>query len=253
MSTVHESDAHGNQTASPHDREDMETRRPDCEEVRAALSAALDGEEPGLARAEVRRHLDTCPSCRRVADDLDRLAGVPGLPERVAARAAQVDRAGVWWVLRGLLAVVALGYLVTAVPEVLLSNDPHHGHLAHHLGIFEAAYGVTLLVVAARPARARALVPFTAVLAVGMVVFAVLDVANGEAFPLAEMSHLLEVAGLVLVWLLATRRGWPRPGAASDEGPGRSEGPADARPRLSVVPQRRGGTATTDDAGRLAG
>ncbi|MFZ4520000.1 MAG: zf-HC2 domain-containing protein [Microthrixaceae bacterium] len=229
----------------------MDPREPDCDEVRAAMSAALDGEDPGLSRAQVRRHLDGCPACRRVADDMDRLAGAPGLPERVAARAAELDRGGVWWVLRALLALVALGYLVTAVPEVLLSNDPHHGHLAHHLGIFEAAYGVTLLFVAARPARARALVPFTVVLAVGMVAFAVVDVANGEAFPLSEMSHLLEVAGLVLVWLLATRRGWPRPDAAAGDAPAGS-GPA-ATPHLSVVP---GDTATrrpAGGAGRLAG
>ena len=35
------------------------------------------------------------------------------------------------------------------------------------------------------------------------------DVADGHAPAFGELSHVLELAGLVLVWLLATRRGWP--------------------------------------------
>ena len=130
------------------------------------------------------------------------------LADRVVAAAGAVDRGGVWWVLRALLAVVAVAYLVVDVVALLFDDGPN-SHVAHHLGVFEVAYAVTLLFVAMRPARARALVPFTVVLAIGMVVFAVVDVADGHAPALGEVSHLLELAGLVLVWLLATRRGWP--------------------------------------------
>jgi predicted anti-sigma-YlaC factor YlaD len=219
---------------------------PTCDEVREALSARHDGEDPGLGWSAVRSHLEGCPGCRRYHAALGepalqpvrlRAEGPPAddLVEAVTRDAPGLDRAGVWWVLRALLALVAVAYLVTAVPEMAMTENLHHGHLARHLGIFEAAYGVMLLVVAVRPARARAVVPFTAVLAVGMAVVAIVDVARGKAFPLAESGHLLEVAGLVLVWLLAARRGWPR--RAGGSGSGRVPPvPRGAAAGLRVVP-----------------
>lgn len=176
-----------------------------------------------MADHTVRVHLRTCTTCRAFRDALDR----PDAPlaERVVRQAPAADRGSVWWVLRVLLGLVAVGYVLASVPELLLSADPHHGHLAHHLGIFEAAYGCALLLVAVRPARARAMVPFTVVLAIGMLVAALADVASGEALPLAELSHSLEFAGLVLVWLLATRRGWPGRAPEVDSGDPPSTGP----------------------------
>jgi hypothetical protein len=150
----------------------------------------------------------------------DRTTEDGDLADRVVAAAGRIDRAGVWWVLRALLAAVAVAYVVVDVIGLLLDDGPD-SHVAHHLGVFEIAYAVTLLWVAVRPARARALVPFTVVLAIGMAVFAVIDIVDGHAFPLSELSHLLELAGLVLVWLLATRRGWP--GRVRERG---GEGPA---------------------------
>lgn len=249
----------------------MSGSEPECEQVEAALSARLDGEDPGLDDDVVAVHLAGCAGCRAfeqrlgrpvldtsapptglapvrplravsAADTADPPAGPdpsPDLAARVTAVAAAEDRAGVWWVLRGLLAVVAVGYLATAVPELLFASDPHHAHLARHLGAFEAAYGVGLLFVAVRPAKARAMVPFTLTLAAVMFVVMVVDLVNGQAFLLNELSHVLEVAGLVLVWLLATRRGWPGrrdersrtsrgPGAAGSE-------PGGPRPTLVVA------------------
>ena len=147
------------------------------------------------------------------------------LADRVVAAAGPVDRSGVWWVLRALLAVVALAYIAVDVVGLLLDDGPE-SHVAHHLGVFEVAYAVTLLFVAVRPARARALVPFTVVLAIGMAVVAVVDIVGGHAFPLSELSHLLELAGLVLVWLLATRRGWPGRAPERDGRPAEGDGPA---------------------------
>jgi predicted anti-sigma-YlaC factor YlaD len=177
----------------------------ECVEVSEALSARHDGEAAPLSTAAVAAHLATCASCR----EFERSLSETELARKVVARSRRSASSTGWWVLRTLLALVAIGYLVTAVPEMLFTTDLHHGHLAHHLGVFEASYGVMLCLIAVRPARARAIVPFTAVLAIGMVAFAVTDMANGRAFPLAESAHLLELAGLVLVWLLATRRGWP--------------------------------------------
>ncbi len=152
------------------------------------------------------RRLRAAPGEPLVEGDPDDAA--TELADRVVAAAGSVDRGGVWWLLRAMLAVVAIAYLVVDVVALLLDDGPD-SHVAHHLGVFEVAYAVTLLCIAVRPARARALVPFTVVLAIGMVVFAVVDVAAGHAPAFGELSHVLELAGLVLVWLLATRRGWP--------------------------------------------
>jgi predicted anti-sigma-YlaC factor YlaD len=225
-----------------------------CDDVQSALSARLDGEDPGLAPAAVEAHLEGCPRCRDFAREVSRARALAPVPAgtappaaadragAVTAAAGRVDRGGVWWLLRALLGVVALGYLVTAVPELLFSNEPHHAHLARHLGAFEAAYGVALLFVAVRPAKARAMVPFTVALAAVMGVVMVVDLLNGEAAPLTELSHVLEVAGLVLVWALATRRGWPGRHDVRTHGPSRGAGPGveprppPSRPTLVVAP-----------------
>ncbi len=230
----------------------VEPHQISCDDAVDALSALADGEDPGLPRAVVDAHVAGCESCRRFQSQLDDVVvpfttpspvvAVAGpdesqrFVEKVVAEAGTVDRSGVWWMLRALLAAVAVGYLLIAVPGMLLSTDVHHGHISHHLGIFSTAYAVTLLFVAVRPSRARALVPFTVVMAVGMVAFAVVDVMDGEAFALSEMSHLLELAGLVLVWLLATRRGWPgRAPLQAETSPAAGPASAASRPSLQVV------------------
>lgn len=230
----------------------MKANQISCDDAIVALSALADGEDPGHSLDLLDAHLAGCGSCRRFQAQLGEVVIPFSTPapvaavvepeqsqrfvEQIVAEAGSVDRSGVWWLLRALLAAVAVGYLLIAVPEMLFSTDVHHGHIAHHLGIFSTAYAVTLLFVAVRPARARALVPFTVVMAVGMVVFAVVDVMDGEAFALSEMSHLLELAGLVLVWLLATRRGWPgRAPLQADTSPAAGPATATRRPFLQVV------------------
>lgn len=217
----------------------------DCTSIQAEVSARQDGEAPTLPDALVDGHLAGCPACRAYAAAIatgPRVTPIaapdPALAARVTAAAGRADRSGVWWVLRALLLAVAGGYLLTAVPEVMFSSDPHHGHLAHHLGVFEAAYGVALVFVAIRPSKARAMVPFTATLAGGMVLLAAVDIARGEAFPLNELSHLLEIAGLVLVWMLATRKGWPRTSDTRPSRAGRGHEPlgTPSRPVLVVAP-----------------
>ena len=73
---------------------------------------------------------------------------------------------------------------------------------------FGIAYGVGLLVIAVRPARARTMLPVAAVLAATLTLTAVIDVATGDVPAIAEADHLPEVISVVLVWLLAspTRR-----------------------------------------------
>ena len=79
-------------------------------------------------------------------------------------------------------------------------------HAARHLGAFTAAYGVGLLVVAVRPARARTMLPVAAVLAGALVITALVDLLDGRIPLVGEAQHLPEVLSVVLVWLLAIPR-----------------------------------------------
>lgn len=43
-----------------------------CRQVRASMSAYLDGELDGATAARVRRHVRWCPNCRRLLRNLSR-------------------------------------------------------------------------------------------------------------------------------------------------------------------------------------
>ena len=125
--------------------------------------------------------------------------------------ARRVDRSGVWWGLRAALFLVSAGELALSVPDLLARASTINGdiHMQRHLGAFQVAFAVGLMVVALRPAKARALVPLTAALAVAMVGASIADIAQRVTPALGEAQHSLELVGLLLVWLLAARRGWP--------------------------------------------
>jgi predicted anti-sigma-YlaC factor YlaD len=127
------------------------------------------------------------------------------------------DRASVWWVVRAGLIVVGLQITVLNLPALVLGHsDGSSPHAARHLGSFAIAYAVGLFVVAARPAKARGLLPLTAALAVCLVVTAIADSIDGEASVLGELTHLPEVAGVVLVWLMASPHRRPSPRGTQD-------------------------------------
>jgi predicted anti-sigma-YlaC factor YlaD len=70
------------------------------------------------------------------------------------------------------------------------------------------ALAVGLVYAAWRPVRAFGLLPIAGALAACMVVAAAFDLADGRTAVLGEAHHVLDVAGLLLLWLLA---GAPRP------------------------------------------
>ena len=162
-------------------------------------------------------HLRTCADCASFAAEIDMLRPTPtggkrvDLAGRIVAIAGGVDRGGVWWGMRAALFVVAVGELGLAVPDLVARASGVTGdvHMQRHLGAFQIAYAVGLVVVALRPAKARALVPLTAALAVAMVGAAIADTLQGVTPAIGEAQHTLEIAGLFLVWMLAARRGWP--------------------------------------------
>ncbi len=213
-----------------------------CDRWRDAISADLDGEDPGIERRLVDAHLSRCPACRSFAASAGlgagrpvELVGVPEstseLPRQVARIAAIADRAATWCIVRALLAVVAVDILVFSLPALVLGDEQEtSAHAARHLGAFTVAYAVGLLVVVVRPARARTMLPVAAVLAGALLVTAVVDLANGRVPLVDEAQHLPEVLSVVLVWLIAVPS--PRRRGRSPE----VTGPA---PELRVVDSER--------------
>ena len=137
-----------------------------CGTIREALSARLDGEDPGLPDDDIDAHLGGCESCRAWALAAGALAGV-------VERAPGLLRTREWRVVLALLTVVQM---IVAWPGVLLHDGHASVHLAHELTAWDIGLAVGFLVAAVRPARAWGMLPLAAVLVAFIVVTSVLDV-----------------------------------------------------------------------------
>jgi predicted anti-sigma-YlaC factor YlaD len=207
-----------------------------CDPWLEAISARADGEPATIDDRLVDAHVATCASCRLFAANvhaLRRAAAVevalaqPDLSGVVVKAARLADRGSVWWVLRLGLGVVAIQVLVLSVPALLLGHAAGSDqHAARHQGSFAIAYAIGLLVVALRPAKARGMLPLAAALAGCLAITAIIDISDGRTPMVAELHHLPELVGLLLVWLLARparlpaptqRRGLPRLRAVADD------------------------------------
>jgi predicted anti-sigma-YlaC factor YlaD len=193
-----------------------------CDIVREALSARLDGEDPGLPEHDIEAHLGGCEGCRAWALAAGALAGVveraprqdvPLDPALLARLTAPADgpatgllRTGEWRVVLALITVVQM---VVAWPGVLLHDGHASVHLAHELTAWDIGLAVGFLVAAVRPARAWGMLPLAAVLVAFMVGTSVFDVLSGHALLGREIVHALELAGVGVLWVLARRV--PRP------------------------------------------
>lgn len=194
-------------------QQERQTIAMDCERWQEALSALSDGEDPGIDQRLIDAHVQHCAECRAFRDGvgaLDRSSrvsvaeAIPDLSRRIVKQNVVADRLSRWGVVRALLAVVALQIMAFSIPDLLRRDIAGaSAHSARHLGAFTVAYGVGLLVVVVRPARARTVLPVAAVLAGAMVLTAAVDLANGRIPLLGEAVHIPEVLSVVLVWLLA--------------------------------------------------
>jgi len=194
----------------------------DCKACREAISALLDNEDPGVDPTLVEAHLVGCAACRADAAQASRLHGwlrlrpaepVPDLTPAILARIAQTEpspRRGGQREFRIGLAVLAGVVAVLALPAPLLGGDAGALHLARELGSFQVALAVGFLLVAWRPEQRVRLLPVVAVLSVCPAVIAVVDMAAVQTPASAEAHHLLQLAGLGLVWLLADPSGRAR-------------------------------------------
>ena len=185
----------------------------ECAAIRELLSAQLDQESTTEEEAIANAHLGRCAKCQAWWTEIGqvnrvlrvRLAeAVPDLATGVLARAHPPTVGRRQWV-RLSLAAIAATELVLATPGLLLGEGAASVHDARHLGSFGVAMSIGLLYVAWRPARAFGILPIVVALALTMLVSAVVDVTNGRTTSISEAHHVLEVAGLVLVWMLAGR------------------------------------------------
>lgn len=186
-----------------------------CNESRIAISARLDGEDPGVDPGALDDHLRRCSACRAFARDAAamhrdaRLARAPDVPDLTAPILAAIGtrvrhQPGHERALRVTLLVVALVQLVTAVPALVLGDDAGLPvHAARHIGSFDLALAVGFLFAAWRPSRLPGLLPVVTALVACLVGTSVLDLLEGRASALTETQHVVEIAGLAAAWLLA--------------------------------------------------
>jgi len=192
-----------------------------CMQIHQAISARLDGEDPGLDEPTVYAHLAGCADCRAFAHHSEalhrsvRLAAAPAIPDlapgiltAISAESTRDAEAHVEpdtnLALRWILVAIALAQIAVAIPALLFSSDAGLPvHAARHIGSFDVALAVGFLYAAWKPSRIPGLLPVVAALVVCLVGSSLLDVANGSTRALGEAQHVLDFVGLAVVWLLS--------------------------------------------------
>jgi predicted anti-sigma-YlaC factor YlaD len=187
-----------------------------CTHIRHAISACLDGEDPGVEPTAIDMHLEVCERCRQFAASAarlhrtNRLAPAPAMPDLtpaiLAAIGGEASAAGhdTRLALRWILAILAFVQIGIAAPALLLGSDAGLPvHTARHLGSFDIAIAVGFLFAAWRPARIPGLLPVVAALVACLVGSSLLDVIAGNTGALSEGHHAIDFAGLAVLWLLS--------------------------------------------------
>jgi predicted anti-sigma-YlaC factor YlaD len=195
-----------------------------CQTFREAISARLDGEPLGMPVEELDGHLDGCPACSRWADDAAgvtrraRLAPAPPVPDltatvlaalprelpgaAVAARARLIGTG-----LRLALLALAVGQAGLAVPALMSGTAAMSApvHMAHESGAWNLAVAAAFLAVAAAPRLAAGALPFLGTFAALLVPVTLADLVAGRVQADRAVAHLLLLAGVVLVAVVAWR------------------------------------------------
>jgi predicted anti-sigma-YlaC factor YlaD len=217
----------------------------DCDRIREAISAQIDGEDTGLPSGDLEAHLAGCTACRewqRHAHAVTRRARLGGsfldhdlTPVVLAAHPAAQTRFRLPVARRGMLALLALAQLAIAAPMLFLGHDHDAGvHVAHELGSFNLALAIAFAVGVIRPALSAGLSWPCGMAATGLVATAVADLIGGQAIGADEAQHLVALAGAaLLVWQ------------------SRANGAGTAGPAIVIGADHDGtwpGTAVVDDA-----
>ena len=185
----------------------------DCESIRTALSASLDGEEAGVPADVLSAHLDGCAACRDWRERQHAMTRRARLSGHVldhdltalvleALPAPAPRRSWAPSARRVVLALVAAGQLAITVPLLIFGQDHAAGvHAAHELGSFDLALAIAFVVGAVRPRLSAGLAWPCCVAALGLASTAIIDMLGGQTFGTDEAQHLVAVAGaLLLFW-----------------------------------------------------
>ncbi len=186
-------------------------------QIRHAISARLDGEDPGLDDATVDAHLAACADCRAFAYQSEtlhrrvRLAPAPTVPDltpgiltAIGAEETAAAEPDTNLALRWILVAVAVAQIAVAIPALIFGSDAGLPvHTARHIGSFDVALGVGFLYAAWKPSRIPGLLPVVAALVVCLIGSSLLDVADGSTRAWGEAQHVLDFVGLAVVWLLS--------------------------------------------------
>lgn len=242
-----------------------------CDQSHELLSAELDGELEPDERAGLESHLAGCGACRAHAAELSRLHRALRVtvarpaPDLTAAILAAHDgrtrapaesgvqrrrgRATLRWRedLRWVLGVLGGLQVAVAAPGVLWPATEHLGHTGSHSAGWDLAFGLGLVVVAMQPWRARGMLPLATAVTVVMVGTVVGDAVSGRAEPMPQLSHVIEVVSLALLWGFSRwYRGEAPLSPGSDAGDGGVVGAAAA---LRVLGPHGGRGAATASVG----
>lgn len=195
-----------------------------CAAFREAVSARLDGEALEMPSHDLDAHLATCAGCAAWAAAAARvtrrarLAPAPKVPDltvavlgalprelpgaAAAARARLADSA-----VR--LALVAVGVAQAALAwPVLMSGAGAMSapvHMARESGAWNLALAAAFLAVAAGPRLAAGSLPFLGSFAALLVPVTVVDLGAGHVHAERAAAHLLLLAGVLLVGVVAWR------------------------------------------------
>jgi len=204
----------------------------ECDRAREAISARIDGEDPGVPAGVLEAHLAGCQACRdwqQRAHVMTRRARLGGpfldhdLTGQVLAATPPATAKRRRLALRAALLAASLAQLAITVPLLILGHDPDTGtHAAHELGSFDLALALAFAVGVVRPRLSAGLAWPCCVAALGLAGTAMADVVARQAFGADEAQHLVAVAGaLLLFWQsrALTSRTLPAGSAAATTAP----------------------------------
>lgn len=190
-----------------------------CSTARELISADADDALGADEHGALARHVDGCVEC---ASYQSRVAGLarsvrvrpasfdPAFVAAVMQRAqpARLGRGG--W-LRPALAWCGLVIIVQSVSPLVFGDiDGAPTHVARHVGASTFAVGIGLLYVVWRPHRAFGMLPLVGALFGAMLAGAAFDVIGGDRSAMSEGVHVVELVGMVLLWMIAGSPGWER-------------------------------------------
>ena len=182
-----------------------------CAQIREAISAVVDGEPAPIDERHIAEHLQRCGPCRTYRAHaietrhatLNARTPVPDLTQRIVRDIRPRDPL-IEWPARIALFTLAVAQLSLAIPGLIFGSDEGAPiHIAHEVGSWDVALAVGFIFVAWRPLRAVGMLPFVAALSCMLIATAAFDLLRGHAEAVFETTHLLEVAGSLLLWYLA--------------------------------------------------